>query len=125
MSTRTILVWQLCCEASNHTSDAPNKDTRVGEIWRTELKRRPHPSLQRLQHLHELTLNICDCRCLDDSNVERNACSGFLYRCQQSLHSSRTQYRCIAFVFIARPASLHDRPQAYRYAFRPDSSTRP
>ncbi len=87
MSTRTILVWQLCCEAGNHTSDAPKKDTRVREIWRTELKRRPHPSLRCLQHLHELTLNICDCRCLDDSNVERKACSGFRSRRQQSLLS--------------------------------------
>ena len=58
MSTRTILVWQIFCEADNHTSDAPNKDTRVREIWRTELKRRPRPSLQCLQHLPELTLNI-------------------------------------------------------------------
>lgn len=86
MSTRTILVWQLCCEADNHTSDAPKKDTRLREIWRTELKRRPLPGLRCLQHLHELTLNICDCRCLDETNVERKACSGFRSRRQQSLH---------------------------------------
>ncbi|MFZ7318745.1 hypothetical protein ACLS0R_06520, partial [Comamonas jiangduensis] len=30
---------------------------------------------------------ICDCRCLGDSNMERKACSGFLSRGQQSLHS--------------------------------------
>lgn len=88
MSTRTILVWQLCCEADDHTSDAPKKDTRVREIWRTELKRRPHPRLRFLQHLHELTLNICDCRCQDDNNVERKACSGFRSRRQQSLQCS-------------------------------------
>lgn len=94
MSTRTILVWQLCCEADDHTSDAPKKDTRVREIWRTELKRRPHPRLRFLQHLHELTLNICDCRCQDDNNVERKACSGFRSRRQQSLRCGPSGRRC-------------------------------
>lgn len=63
MSTQTILVWQLCCEADNHTSDIHKKDTRVRELTMCRLPSRANEhwrgALQVSHAGRQLTSQCC------------------------------------------------------------------